>query len=90
MPRYSVSSYTFLVPIAYGKLETRLRCPSCHSLHAGITDGGEAFCVGCGQTLTVRGQDLFVYVVPGGAPCDDPDRPDDSPDYPTFWYGEGL
>lgn len=104
MPRYSVSAYTYLVPIAFGKLELRVRCPACQSVHAGIAHGGESLCVGCGQTLTVRGHELFVYVMPASdCPQDqdesllpddlpsqsgDQDRNDDKPDYPTFWYGE--
>jgi len=88
MPRYFVSEYTFVVPAAYGKLEMRVSCPSCGSVHAGIARGGESFCFGCGQTLTVRDGELFVYVVQGEAVPDEDCQSSDKPDYPTFWYDE--
>ena len=88
MPRYYVAEYTFLVPIAYGKMQMRVRCPTCGFAHADIARGGESLCYGCGQTLTVRAGELFVYVMPGEPVRDDDRQSSDKPDYPTFWYDE--
>jgi len=88
MPRYYVAEYTFLVPIAYGKMQMRVRCPTCEFAHADIACGGESLCYGCGQTLTVKGAELFVYVMPGGSVRDEDRQSSDKPDYPTFWYDE--
>jgi hypothetical protein len=88
MLRYSVSYFTFMVPIAYGKLEVRISCPTCDSLHAGIPDGADSHCIGCGQTLTVRGHELLVSVMPDDVVPDKDGPSEDKPDYPTFWYGD--
>ncbi len=86
MPRYFVSSYTFVVPLAHGKLALRVSCPTCGSVHAGIARGGQSLCIGCGQTLAVRGGELFVCVVPEGTALDEDRHGADKPDHPTFWY----
>ena len=85
MTYYHLSRYTYLVPLATGRLAMRTVCPSCRSIHSYPREGKTGICGGCGRSLTRHGEVLCVSPTPTPQTTDVVGSKT-WPYNPGFWY----